>query len=294
MFHSASLLLMLAPLSSGYYGLTADYYSLTADYCSLSPEHQLCRPVVSSPMECGPGGRLSSGVSQQMQEEIVRSHNMLRSVVARGQERRGLGGGQPAAGDMRELVWDTELARVAQAHADKCQFDHDCRQCRAVPRWGVVGQNLYIYRQTVRRPAVDWERAVTAWYDEVKIFRPRHVKPFRFSEATGHYSQMLWSTTTHVGCGVSVYKTGRWYNILYTCNYGPGGNYIGSQMYSAGPACSQCPPGTSCSPSYPGLCSESTSGLGITYNKPVLAQPNVTDQCDFETTCQLRCDSRNV
>ena len=36
------------------------------------------------------------------------------------------------------------------------------------------------------------------------------------------------------------------------------GNYIGGQMYKQGRACSQCPSGTSCSLSYPGLCSKST------------------------------------
>ena len=32
-------------------------------------------------------------------------------------------------------VWDEELARVAQAHADQCLFEHDCADCRRVDRW---------------------------------------------------------------------------------------------------------------------------------------------------------------
>ena len=32
------------------------------------------------------------------------------------------------------------------------------------------------------------------------------------------------------------------------------GNLIGGSLYTAGPACSQCPPSTSCSDTHPGLC----------------------------------------
>ena len=48
---------------------------------------------------------------------------------------------------------------VAQAHADQCIFDHDCAACRKVERWG-VGQNLYIYKQSLRKADNDWERWV--------------------------------------------------------------------------------------------------------------------------------------
>ena len=57
-----------------------------------------------------------------------------------------------------------------------------------------------------------------------------------------------------VGCGAASYKDGKWFTTLYTCNYGPGGNFIRGEMYKAGPACSDCPSGTSCSKDFPGLC----------------------------------------
>ena len=280
----------------------------SGDYCSLSPQHQLCGPApLTSPASCGGRGILSTGITADMVETIVGSHNRLRARVARGEERAGRGGGQPGAGDMMELQWDGELARVAQAHADRCHFDHDCRACRAVERWPVVGQNLYIFKQTVRRPAVDWERAVRSWYEEVELFSPRHVKPFRFSEATGHYSQMVWSTTTRVGCGVTVYRTGRWFNVLYTCNYGPGGNYIGAQIYSPGPACSQCPPGSHCSSQHPGLCSHNTRHSQLSKHQQITPSinnnniniifnnnnSNNTALCDFETAPPPYCHFRS-
>ena len=45
---------------------------------------------------------------------IVNKHNELRRNVAKGLEGRGVGGGQPKAADMFELVWDPVLAASAQ------------------------------------------------------------------------------------------------------------------------------------------------------------------------------------
>ena len=36
---------------------------------------------------------------------------------------------------MMELQWDEELARVAQARADSCVFQHECSDCRRVKRF---------------------------------------------------------------------------------------------------------------------------------------------------------------
>lgn len=77
---------------------------------------------------------------------------------------------------------------------------------------------------------------------------------YRFRTAIGHYTAMVWSNTNRVGCGLTEFREGKWFAKLYTCNYGPSGNYIGGQMYANGPACSQCPQGTSCSTTFPGLC----------------------------------------
>jgi len=231
--------------------ITISYFTQNSgDYCSFSPNHQLCNKDTGGvSRSCGTGGILASGVSQSMMEEIVDGHNMYRGRVARGEVR-----GQTSATNMRQLVWDQELARIAQAHANQCRFAHDCSECRSVGRWSHVGQNIYIYKQTLRRPDVDWTRAMARWFDEVKLFRSRDISPFKFSKKWGHYSQMMWADTSTVGCGVTTYKVGRWYQVLYTCNYGPGGNYIRGEMYKQGSACSQCPSNTRCSQQYPGLC----------------------------------------
>jgi len=222
------------------------------DYCEISSKHTLCNHQVPGP-SCN-GKHIGRGVTKQEIQEILDVHNRLRAIISRGEETRGSPGPQPSAADMREMIWDEELSRVAQGHADQCKFAHDCSDCRKVSRFG-VGQNLYIYKQSLRQGATDWGRAVKDWYDEVSLFSNKHVKPFQFSSATGHYSQVVWANTDKVGCGATSYRDGKWFATLYTCNYGPNGNFIRQQMYKSGPACSSCPRGTSCSTNYPGLCS---------------------------------------
>ena len=113
--------------------------------------------------------------------------------------------------------------------------------------------------QSLKQPANDWEKGIRDWYEEVTLFSSRDVEPFKFSSPTGHYTALAWADTHMVGCGATSYKDGKWFATLYTCNYGPVGNYIRGQMYEAGPACSACPPSTSCSSTFPGLCSSSNT-----------------------------------
>ena len=51
-----------------------------------------------------------------MKEAIVDVHNELRKKVAKGEEERGIDGQQPKAANMRKLVWNDELAKIAQRY----------------------------------------------------------------------------------------------------------------------------------------------------------------------------------
>lgn len=223
------------------------------DYCKFTPEHTLCKFSGVGP-RCGSQVR-GRGVSSQSAATITAMHNQLRSQVARGEERRGAPGPQPSAANMRTLVWDDELARVAQRHADQCVFEHECPDCRRVDRFG-VGQNLFISFQSNLDLRVQWNRAILSWYNEVQDFSNSSIQPFQFTLQTGHYTQMLWWDTSRIGCGFTMFLEDGWWKKLYTCNYGPAGNIIFSQMYLRGAPCSACPDGTSCSLGYPGLCGE--------------------------------------
>ena len=75
----------------------------------------------------------------------------------------------------------------------------------------------------------------------------------------GHYTQLVWAETYRIGCGFARHgaRGGFGGTALYVCDYGPGGNMMGKPVYMSGPACTQCPDGTTCVNS---LCSEGSVG----------------------------------
>jgi pathogenesis-related protein 1 len=111
------------------------------------------------------------------------------------------------------LTWSNELAKVAQKWADTlkakgCVFGHSPQQ--------KFGENL----AAGTSGALDPESTVTMWYDEIKLYT---FPNGGFSMQTGHFTQVVWTTTTQVGCG-QVTCGG---NDIYVCNYDPPGNWEG-------------------------------------------------------------------
>ena len=71
-----------------------------------------------------------------------------------------------------------ELEPIYVYLISKCQ----CHAARFV-----VGQNLYIYKQSRKSAATNWTRSITDWYDEVELFGKERVKPFKFSTDVGNH-----------------------------------------------------------------------------------------------------------
>jgi pathogenesis-related protein 1 len=113
----------------------------------------------------------------------------------------------------RPLSWSPKLAEVAQKWADElqkkgCAFAHS--------PGGTYGENL----AAGTSGALDPESTVFMWYDEVKKY---DFARGAFSMETGHFTQVVWTTTTHVGCGQVTCKG----NDILVCNYDPPGNWKG-------------------------------------------------------------------
>ncbi|XP_061389325.1 peptidase inhibitor 16 [Musca vetustissima] len=189
------------------------------------------------------GTLLVAGITEEEKEIILREHNRLRQTVATGRYP-----GQPAAENMREIVWDDELAERAQKWAENCQFRHDPH--RTINRF-TMGQNLAIIWSTAPLDPDDGDfpSRIQSWFNEVQKYSFGDA----WSPKTGHYSQLVWGETSLVGCGFAEYKDKSKYNKLYVCNYGPGGNVVGYNPYEVGkPSCSAY--GMKPSKRYNGLC----------------------------------------
>jgi len=218
-------------------------HDTTAAYCALNPNHTMCLHPGASP-ECR-AKTIGSGMSQDGKEAILARHNDLRRRLAKGEEAN-----QPAASDMRELVWDEELERIAQRWVDQCTPGHD--SIRTKLDSSNVGQNAFqaTTSQQLDKPALnDGLPAIAqSWYDEVtqKGFSSSNINPFVYNSNTGHYTQVVWAETHQVGCASIYYKEGQSYQSLVVCNYSVAGNGGGGSMYTQGTACSACPAGTIC------------------------------------------------
>ncbi|KAH7959614.1 hypothetical protein HPB49_012469 [Dermacentor silvarum] len=230
-----------------------------ATYRLRNPNHTTCR---QRPSWC----RIKdSGVSMEQRYLILKLHNQFRSQTTLGRLP-----GFPAAADMQELLWDNELAHVAQAHAYICtkadgDQKHDRVEDRFTSRFPKTGQNLAWEGQPEYTPGPNWTWVMDHWFtQEYARYPPEKVAHFTPMEGVkiGHFSQVIWAQTRYVGCGYVYYRVdAKVFRHIkqYTCNYGPSGNYVGWPIYKEGPTCSACPKNGQCKMAT-GLCDDSAAG----------------------------------
>ena len=122
---------------------------------------------------------LYAGLEDWARELLLNKHNELRQRVASGGEE-----GQPAASNMRKLVWSEELETTAQRWADQCQGEERDKVrdlCDGTP----VGQNIFFMSSDSEDPVETIESAmatgVESWYNQVILpgFLPEDISPYR-------------------------------------------------------------------------------------------------------------------
>ncbi|KAI2793346.1 hypothetical protein POX_b03400 [Penicillium oxalicum] len=84
--------------------------------------------------------------------------------------------------EAKPLTWNDELAEYSRKWAEGCLWKHSD---------GPYGENLAFGYPNA-------SAAVDAWADEVKYYNFK--KPTGFTEETGHFTQLVWQSTTEVGC----------------------------------------------------------------------------------------------
>jgi pathogenesis-related protein 1 len=148
----------------------------------------------------------------------------LVGIVAEHNSVRGAHGVGP-------LVWDPQLAAIAQQWAHRCVdnayppglIDHNPDRSDDYP--GSVGENIYgTSGSTVSGPGV-----VIYWAAEEADY-DYDSNTCTENEVCGHYTQIVWENTTKVGCAVASCP-GLTYSTVVVCNYSPAGNYSGQRPY---------------------------------------------------------------
>jgi hypothetical protein len=140
-------------------------------------------------------------------------HNQVRAMV----DTTGVPGGP-----LPSLQWDPQLAAYAAAWVGMCQdvdppaglVDHDPNRTN-VAGYAYIGENIYAASSTATA-----QGAVDLWASE----KPSYDYATNTCNGTcGHYTQLVWRATTHVGCALHDCP-GLQFPSTIVCDYGPGGN----------------------------------------------------------------------
>ncbi len=124
------------------------------------------------------------------------------------------------------LEWSAELAEFAQEWADYlaatgCSMKHRPKEGKWKQKYG---ENIFWGGSSAYFTPLD---ASKSWYSEIKAYHNEAISHDNYKKF-GHYTQMVWKSTTHVGVGVAICRNGA---ILVVANYYPPGNYIGQKPY---------------------------------------------------------------
>jgi hypothetical protein len=104
---------------------------------------------------------------------------------------------------------------------------------KRIPQGGMYGENLYGFSTTGSFDSIAQTKSgiTTAWYGEGKNYDYSHPG---FSEATGHFTQVVWKATKRVGCAWNQQKctkTGGFTFHKLVCEYDPRGNIVGGDNF---------------------------------------------------------------
>jgi pathogenesis-related protein 1 len=152
-------------------------------------------------------GTPSAGVDAR---DFVDAHNAVRAAVQKPANHPGPWSPVPP------VAWSDEIAGTAQAWAEHLR---DTRKCGLLHSGTRDGENLAAGQD------MDAARAVRMWAGEIDAFN--YSPEYEFDKRSGHYSQVVWRGTTHIGCGRAT--CGR--NAVVVCRYSPAGNHIGKAPY---------------------------------------------------------------
>ena len=156
---------------------------------------------------------------------FVDEHNRVRERVSEGRMPAPKGRQPRPAAPLPPLTWDAELAKGAQAWSDRCKFTHSNAT--------KLGENLYA---SAGKPAAP-TAAVASWEGESSEYTYAAIgDPINDFDEIGHYTQLVWSSTTRLGCGVTHCTSNSpfpglpaW--DLVVCRYAPAGNVVGKPPY---------------------------------------------------------------
>lgn len=150
------------------------------------------------------------------QTEIVAAHNYWRSQVR-----------------TPKLKWSPTIAGIAQMYADELRAAHACKPLHS--QGMDLGENLFWASPLSYSDGASDVQAVTptqvidSWGIEKADYNTNtNTNTCAAGKVCGHYTQIVWESTTEIGCGKAVCRDN---SQIWVCNYHPAGNIIGRRPY---------------------------------------------------------------
>eukprot|EP00057_Strongylocentrotus_purpuratus_P025855 XP_011680329.1 PREDICTED: uncharacterized protein LOC105445895 [Strongylocentrotus purpuratus] len=199
--------------------------------------------------------------SAENQQNLVDWHNDYRRQVS------------PAASNMEYMTWDDELAGWAQEWTDSCYYEHGFPEAAENER---IGQNLW---RGLVADLPDGSGPISSWWDEWQWY-DYETDTCLPDKICGHYRQLVWDTSSKVGCARSFCAEGYDDTLNFTdnhivaCNYREQGNQVNIKPYETGTSCTRC-----------------TSGIMTCDNKLCRQCQDGTTAAECSTTCEANCQN---
>ncbi|KAJ3882027.1 CAP domain-containing protein [Lentinula edodes] len=143
----------------------------------------------------------TSGATVEFIQSTLNSHNSARAQYGAS-----------------SLTWNSNLYPATQQWASACVFQHS---------GGNYGENL----AAAAPQGISVQQGVNMWMAEASQYN--YSNP-TFSSSTGHFTQVVWKSTTSVACAIATCNflgNGTGYLV---CRYDPPGNYLGQFAQNVG------------------------------------------------------------
>ena len=170
----------------------------------------LAAALVSLSVSVAPVGAASNNLASEFPLRMLAAHNVVRAEAG-----------------VSPLSWDPALADQSARYAMELAFTNSFQHSNRKARPG-VGENLWMGTHS----AYSFEAMISGWSGERRYFVPGVFPAVSRSgdwEDVGHYTQMVWPTTTRVGCAVASNAS----RDFLVCHYSPAGNIDGRPMQYA-------------------------------------------------------------
>jgi len=151
------------------------------------------------------------------------------------------------------LIWDPVMADKAAVHGEVCAFGHSSYDYRDyISAASPVGENgtaspIHHGENIAAAANEDFEckdipstleNSFESWNKESLRYDCPNNAPLADQGGVGHWTQIVWANTTHIGCALvcgcedyMVNHGGTGWNKYLICEYGSAGNYVGERPF---------------------------------------------------------------